>query len=89
MCIRDRMKSFKYDAINYLMLMMFDKQVHYHIFPRYETPIKIFSETWKDENWPSIPPLMGEALMDDEMVNIIKLIKNKIKIERGLKMKKI
>src|SRR5690554_6165870 len=31
--------TFKYDVINYLMLMMFDKQVHYHIFPRYENSI--------------------------------------------------
>src|SRR5690554_6450742 len=27
---------FNYDVINYLMLMMFDKHVHYHIIPRYK-----------------------------------------------------
>src|SRR5690554_6952221 len=49
------MKAFNYDVINYLMLMMFDKHVHYHIFPRYKTPIEVLGETWKDENWPAVP----------------------------------
>src|SRR5690606_37151179 len=47
-------RSFNYDVINYLMLMMFDKHVHYHIFPRYEKPLEILGETWKDENWPAL-----------------------------------
>lgn len=71
-------KAFNYDVINYLMLMMFDKHVHYHIFPRYETPIEILDKTWKDENWPAIPLLMGETLLNDEMVNIMELIKSTI-----------
>lgn len=44
-------KTFNYDVINYLMLMMFDKPFHYHIFPKYENPIEILDKIWKDENW--------------------------------------
>lgn len=71
-------KAFSYDVINYLMLMMFDKHVHYHIFPRFKAPIEILDKTWKDENWPATPSLTGEALLDDEMVNIMELIKSNI-----------
>lgn len=70
--------SFKYDVINYLMLMMFDKQVHYHIFPRYEKPIEIMEKTWNDENWPAIPPLKGEPLTDTEADVMIKEIRKNI-----------
>ena len=32
-------KTFSYDKINYLMLMMVDPNVHFHVIPRYaETP---------------------------------------------------
>ncbi len=72
------MKAFNYDVINYLMLMMFDKHVHYHIFPRYETSIEISGKTWKDENWPAIPPLMGELLPVNEARILINTIKNSI-----------
>ena len=29
--------QYRYDKINYLMLMMVDPDVHYHVIPRYET----------------------------------------------------
>lgn len=32
-------KTFNYDILNYLMIMMVDKQVHYHIILRYEETI--------------------------------------------------
>ena len=31
--------TFNYDVMNYLMLMMVDNQVHYHVIPRYERTI--------------------------------------------------
>lgn len=48
---------FHYDVINYLMLMMVDKQVHFHVIPRYEK-IRIF-DSWqcKDYSWPGPPEL--------------------------------
>lgn len=67
-------EAFDYDVMNYLMLMMFDKHVHYHIFPRYEKQVQILNETWKDENWPVIPFLIGEALSRNKLQDIVKFI---------------
>lgn len=71
-------KAFDYDVINYLMLMMFDKHVHFHIFPRYEKSVEVMSKTWEDKNWPAIPTLVGESLQKTEMEEILLLIKKNI-----------
>lgn len=68
-------KAFNYDVINYLMLMMFDKHVHYHIIPRYKATIEFLNKIWKDENWPDIPTLIGEELAEDEMRKIADFLK--------------
>ena len=51
--------QFGYDKINYLMLMMVDPNVHYHVLPRYSGP-KTY-ETWslEDGGWPGQPDLSG------------------------------
>lgn len=71
-------RSFKYDVINYLMLMMLDKHVHYHIFPRYERSVEILGEVWKDESWPSVPQLGGEQLSSERLQEISQFIKSKM-----------
>lgn len=76
-------QSFGYDVINYLMLMMFDKQVHYHIFPRYENPVEALGETWKDENWPAVPTLLGDALQEDRLQEIVSFIKSNLSVIQG------
>jgi diadenosine tetraphosphate (Ap4A) HIT family hydrolase len=63
---------FNYDVINYLMLMMFDKQVHFHVIPRYAKEVDFFGDKWRDESWPGIPSLLGEIL-DIEKLKIISL----------------
>lgn len=69
---------FDYDIMNYLMLMMVDKQVHYHVFPRYENTVTLNGKEYKDPNWPKPPELAGEALSDEEMQAIYNEIKNKL-----------
>jgi diadenosine tetraphosphate (Ap4A) HIT family hydrolase len=71
-------KAFNYDVINYLMLMMFDKHVHYHILPRYENPIDFIKITWEDESWPGIPRLTGESLAQESLDEITSFIKKHI-----------
>ena len=71
-------KSFNYDVINYLMLMMFDKHVHYHILPRYENPVDFLEVTWKDENWPGVPKLIGEPLAQERLDEITSFIRKNI-----------
>ena len=70
--------TFNYDVINYLMLMMFDKHVHYHIFPRYQNSVVSLGDTWNDEAWPAVPALLGEPLSNEKLQEIILLIKSRI-----------
>lgn len=71
-------KTFGYDVINYLMLMMFDRQVHYHIFPRYESSIIFKDEEWKDESWPAVPALMGDKVTEKKAQEIVDEVRNNI-----------
>lgn len=61
------------------MLMMVDKQVHYHVIPRYANQIELFDSIWKDNAWPGVPNLAGEALDINKLVNICSYIKNNLK----------
>ena len=45
-------KLFSFDKINYLALMMVDKHVHFHVLPRYSTPLKFFKKKYEDSHWP-------------------------------------
>ncbi|MBK1670357.1 HIT family protein [Rhodovibrio sodomensis] len=46
-----------YDKINYLMLMMKDPHVHYHVLPRY-AQTRVFDEiSCSDPGWPGPPDL--------------------------------
>jgi diadenosine tetraphosphate (Ap4A) HIT family hydrolase len=51
------MAAFSYDKINYLMLMMVDPNVHFHVIPRYaETPTGC-GLSIPDPGWPALPQL--------------------------------
>ena len=52
--------AFAYDKINYLMLMMVDPNVHFHVIPRYSEPRSACGLTIPDPGWPALPQL-GEA----------------------------
>ncbi len=47
--------SFSYNKINYLMLMMLDEEVHYHIVPRYSRDIVFNDKVFCDHGWPGLP----------------------------------
>jgi diadenosine tetraphosphate (Ap4A) HIT family hydrolase len=49
-----------YDKINYLMLMMVDPHVHYHVLPRHAEPREICGVRIVDHGWPKAPSL-GET----------------------------
>jgi diadenosine tetraphosphate (Ap4A) HIT family hydrolase len=46
-----------WDKLNYLMLMMNDPQVHFHIIPRYATDRISGDRNWEDHLWPAPPDL--------------------------------
>ena len=47
--------------LNYLMLMMVDPHVHYHVIPRYEGSRGFEGRAFPDAGWPKLPAL-GEAV---------------------------
>ena len=67
--------TFNYDIMNYLMLMMVDKQVHYHVIPRYERTMDFAGISWKDSGWPGVPNLAGNELDMHELQEIQNAIK--------------
>ena len=56
----------RYDKINYLMLMMVDPDVHFHVIPRYAGERGHDGRSFVDAGWPGQPNLrahvdLGEA----------------------------
>ena len=54
-----------YAKINYLMLMMVDPHVHFHVLPRYDGERSGAGLTVGDAGWPGQPDL-GQAIKLDE-----------------------
>jgi diadenosine tetraphosphate (Ap4A) HIT family hydrolase len=53
--------AIRYEKINYLMLMMVDPHVHFHVLPRYEGERSACGIAVRDAGWPKAPAL-GEAV---------------------------
>ena len=51
-----------YERINYLMLMMVDPNVHFHVIPRYSEPRRWNGVEFPDAGWPG-PPQLGAAII--------------------------
>jgi diadenosine tetraphosphate (Ap4A) HIT family hydrolase len=54
----------KYDKINYLMLMMVDREVHYHVLPRYAEDQVFHDRTFADPGWPAAPDLSAGPVLE-------------------------
>ena len=50
-------RAVEYEKINYLMLMMVDPNVHFHVFPRYSGARSACDITLADQGWPAAPKL--------------------------------
>jgi diadenosine tetraphosphate (Ap4A) HIT family hydrolase len=50
-----------HERINYLMLMMVDPNVHFHVIPRYSSPREWNGTSFPDAGWPG-PPQLGTAI---------------------------
>ena len=56
--IESALQSFSsYERINYLMLMMVDPHVHFHVFPRYSASRSWDGIDFPDRGWPATPQL--------------------------------
>jgi diadenosine tetraphosphate (Ap4A) HIT family hydrolase len=51
-----------YERINYLMLMMVDPDVHFHVIPRYSAARRFAEAEFPDTGWPG-PPALEPAVM--------------------------
>jgi diadenosine tetraphosphate (Ap4A) HIT family hydrolase len=74
--IEDALKAaFSYERINYLMLMMVDPNVHFHVIPRYSEAPSACGLTIPDPGWPAVPQL-GQAheLTPEERVALLAYI---------------
>ena len=54
----------RYERINYLMLMMVDPDVHFHVIPRYEGTRQLGTTEFRDAGWPG-PPVLDAAVSPD------------------------
>lgn len=57
-----------YDKINYLMLMMVDPHVHFHVIPRYDGLRKWGGLEFADLGWPKSPNLASVTPLDDRQI---------------------
>jgi diadenosine tetraphosphate (Ap4A) HIT family hydrolase len=58
-----------YEKINYLMLMMVDPHVHFHVFPRYGRAKSLEQLEIADAGWPGAPDLKSAVTLDDGLLN--------------------
>ena len=61
-------KTVKMDKINYLMLMMVDPHVHFHIFPRYRGARSFAGLMLTDHGWPGPPDLNSAVELDSTTI---------------------
>ncbi len=60
-----------YERINYLMLMMVDPHVHFHIFPRYDGMRSGGGLTLTDPSWPGPPDLTQATKLDADQLSAL------------------
>ncbi|HUR42548.1 MAG TPA: HIT family protein [Aestuariivirga sp.] len=56
-----------YDRLNYLMLMMVDPHVHFHVLPRYAVPGEFEGVSFQDSGWPGAPDLKSSTEVSDDV----------------------
>lgn len=69
--------TFSYDKINYLALMMVDRQVHFHVIPRYARAISFAEFDWIDNDYPRPPILVNQNISHGQLMEIHALLKSR------------
>ncbi len=60
--------AFQNDKINYLMLMMVDPDVHFHVLPRYASERVYQGVRFTDDAWPGPPQITSKHDVPDEVL---------------------
>jgi diadenosine tetraphosphate (Ap4A) HIT family hydrolase len=61
----------RYERINYLMLMMVDPNVHFHVIPRYSETRRWNGIDFPDAGWPGPPRLDAAAKLDEGQLHAL------------------
>lgn len=64
--------TFGAEKFNYLALMMYDPEVHFHLIPRYSKPVEFNGHSFVDADWPDatkrvaieLEPALKQAIQD-------------------------
>jgi len=56
-----------FEKMNYMMLMMVDPDVHYHVLPRYSEPRSFEGVEFVDGGWPALPALGAPTATTPEL----------------------
>ncbi|WP_218972989.1 adenylyltransferase/cytidyltransferase family protein [Labilibaculum manganireducens] len=74
-------KAFGNQKINYLMLMMVDPEVHFHVIPRYEKSVTVNNQEFIDAFWPGpVNFAVNNNLVSSEMFSFLQ---KKVQSELG------
>ena len=60
-------QAFGFEKINYLMLMMVDPDVHFHVLPRYSADKSFAGQSFVDATWPGPPDITAANPFSDEV----------------------
>jgi diadenosine tetraphosphate (Ap4A) HIT family hydrolase len=60
-------EAFGWERINYLMLMMVDPDVHFHVLPRYSESKSYAGHQFEDATWPGPPDITAANPFPDEL----------------------
>lgn len=63
--------AFGHDKLNYLMLMMVDPDVHFHVLPRYAQRREFAGAGFEDPGWPGPPRLDAAAALSPEQLRAV------------------
>lgn len=67
-CVESALREVSaYERINYLMLMMVDPDVHFHVIPRYPGARSFMGADYRDAGWPGPPDLQSAVTLEPEV----------------------
>ena len=70
--------AFGAEKFNYLALMMYDPEVHFHVIPRYSKPVVFEGQEFIDPDWPEATKRVGLQLEKDMLRTIEKRLQEEV-----------
>jgi diadenosine tetraphosphate (Ap4A) HIT family hydrolase len=70
--IETALRKFRdFDKINYIMLMMVDPHVHFHVFPRYSVTQNFADLEFPDAGWPGQPDMKSGLVLAQDQIGLL------------------